>query len=105
MAEHTRDPEYWAEHEPTALARAMAIEVTRYRMEHRLSQRALARQPGMPQPAIAPLDPVMSIRRSTPCFTSRELGIEIHIDITREGLGLSATLGARSVQQVARRIT
>ncbi|HVC77575.1 MAG TPA: hypothetical protein VND96_13775 [Candidatus Micrarchaeaceae archaeon] len=97
MAEHTRDPEYWAEHERTALARAMAIEVTRYRMEHRLLQRALARQPGMPQPAIARLDPGdVNPSIDTLLHLARELGIAIHFDITREGLGLSAQLALDS---------
>lgn len=51
-----KDPvarEHW---ERTALARAMAIAVIRYRTEHGLSQRALAKQIGMPQPHIARLE-------------------------------------------------
>lgn len=42
--------------ERTALARAVAIAVTRYRAAHGLSQRALAKQLGMPQPHIARLE-------------------------------------------------
>lgn len=42
--------------ERTVLARAVAIAVIRYRTEHGLSQRALAKQLGMPQPHIARLE-------------------------------------------------
>ena len=91
VAEHMRDPEYRAEHERTALARGVAIEVTRYRVEHRLSQRALARQLGMQQPAIARLESGdVNPSIDTLLRLARELGIEFHVDITREGLGLSA---------------
>ncbi len=40
----------------TALARAVAIAVLRYRAEHGLSQRALAMHLGMPQPHVARLE-------------------------------------------------
>ncbi|MDO8690972.1 MAG: helix-turn-helix transcriptional regulator [Dehalococcoidia bacterium] len=39
-----------------AVARAVAIAVIRYRAEHGLSQRALAKRLGMPQPHIARLE-------------------------------------------------
>src|SRR5438093_52385 len=42
--------------ERTAIARAVAIAVVRYRGEQGLSQRALAKQLGMPQPHIARLE-------------------------------------------------
>lgn len=42
--------------ERTALARAVAIAVIRYRSEHELSQRALARQLGMPYSQVARLE-------------------------------------------------
>lgn len=42
------DPEFRDYWERTALARAVAIAVIRYRSEHELSQRALARRLGMP---------------------------------------------------------
>lgn len=45
--------EHW---ERTALARAVAIAVIRYRAEHGLTQRALAKQLGMPQPHVARLE-------------------------------------------------
>jgi DNA-binding XRE family transcriptional regulator len=50
------DPEFRDYWERTALARAVAIAVIRYRSEHELSQRALARQLGMPYSQIARLE-------------------------------------------------
>lgn len=50
------DPEFRDYWERTALARAVAIAVIRYRSEHKLSQRALARQMGMPHSQIARLE-------------------------------------------------
>jgi transcriptional regulator with XRE-family HTH domain len=85
------DPEYRAEHEGIALARAVAIEVTRYRVEHRPSQRALARQLVMQQPAIARVEAGdVNPSIDTLLRLARALGIEFHVDITREGLGRSA---------------
>jgi transcriptional regulator with XRE-family HTH domain len=50
------DPEFRDYWERTALARAVAIAVIRYRSEHGLSQRALARHMGMPYSQIARLE-------------------------------------------------
>lgn len=50
------DPAARERWERTALARAVAIAVIRYRAARRLSQRALAKQLGMPQPHIARLE-------------------------------------------------
>lgn len=51
-----RDPEFRAEWERTALARAIASKVVGYRVKHSLSQTALANRLGMKQPAIARLE-------------------------------------------------
>ncbi len=51
-----QDPSARERWERTALARALAIAVIRYRAKHGLSQRALAKQLGMPQPHIARLE-------------------------------------------------
>lgn len=51
-----KDPAARERWQRTALARAVAIAVIRYRTEHGLSQRALAKQLGMPQPHIARLE-------------------------------------------------
>lgn len=50
------DPEFRDYWDRTALARAVAIAVIRYRSEHKLSQRALARHMGMPPSQIARLE-------------------------------------------------
>jgi transcriptional regulator with XRE-family HTH domain len=51
-----RDPKFRAEWERTALARAIASQVIGYRVEHGLSQTALAKRLGMKQPAVARLE-------------------------------------------------
>ena len=51
-----KDPASRERWERTALARAVAIAVIRYRSQHGLSQRALAKQLGMPQPHVARLE-------------------------------------------------
>ena len=56
MAEDVRDPEVAAELARTAVANQLAILVIQYRVEHGLTQTALARQLGMSQPAVARLE-------------------------------------------------
>ena len=91
LAEHLQDPEYRAEWERTALARAVALEVTRYRAAHNLSQRALAVRLAMKQPAIARLESGdVNPTIDTLLRLSRELGLTFHVDITPQGLDLSA---------------
>jgi ribosome-binding protein aMBF1 (putative translation factor) len=51
-----RDPEFRAEWERTALARAIASEVIACRVEQDISQTALAERLGMKQPAVARLE-------------------------------------------------
>ena len=51
-----KDPAVQERWERTALARAVAIAIIRYRAEHKLSQRALGKKLGMPQPHIARLE-------------------------------------------------
>lgn len=50
------DPEFRDYWERTALARAVAITVIRYRSEQELSQRALAKRLGMPHSQVARLE-------------------------------------------------
>ena len=81
-----------AEHISTALAHAVAMRVLAYRIEHGLSQTALARQLGMQQPAVARLE----AGDHEPTFSTLErlargLGIEFHIDITPATSGLRET--------------
>jgi len=80
------DPEYRREWERTALARAVAVKVIAYRVEHGLSQTALAGRLKMTQPAVARLES----GEHNPTFPtllrlSGALGIELAIDISPTG--------------------
>lgn len=86
------DPEIRREHEQTALAHAVAMRVIGYRVEHGLSQTALARLLGMHQPAIARLeagDHEPSL--ATLSRLARRLGVEFHINITPDVFELRDT--------------
>ncbi|MHB8619863.1 MAG: helix-turn-helix domain-containing protein [Chloroflexota bacterium] len=83
LQEKMRDPGFRERWERSALARAVAIRVVGYRVEHGLSQRKLADKLGMKQPAIARLEagdhnPSMD----TLIHLSRTLGIEFLVDIS-----------------------
>jgi transcriptional regulator with XRE-family HTH domain len=56
LAEELRDPDFKREWDRTAIARAVALKVLAYRIEHTLSQRGLAKQLGMTQPQVARLE-------------------------------------------------
>lgn len=56
FADYDADPLQRARWASLALARAVAFAVERYRIEHKLSQRALAAKLGMKQPNIARLE-------------------------------------------------
>jgi transcriptional regulator with XRE-family HTH domain len=56
LAEELRDPDFKREWDRTALARAVALKVIAYRVDHSLSQRGLAKQLGMTQPQLARLE-------------------------------------------------
>ncbi|MGH3708834.1 MAG: helix-turn-helix transcriptional regulator [Pseudonocardiaceae bacterium] len=86
------DPGVAAEYERTSFAHAVAIRVIRYRVDHDLSQSALARQLGMQQPAIARLeagDHEPSL--TTLVRLARGLGMEFHIDVTPVSLEFGHT--------------
>ena len=86
LEEHLKDPAFRAEWERTALARAVAIRITKYRAEHGLSQTRLATQLGMKQPAVARLeagDTNPSVE--TLIRISRALGIEFLLDVAPVG--------------------
>lgn len=85
IAEQLRaDPEFRAEWERTALARAVAVAIVRYRSEHDLSQRELAERLGMKQPQVARLE-LGDVNPSieTLMRISAHLGIEFTIDVRR----------------------
>jgi transcriptional regulator with XRE-family HTH domain len=56
LADQLRDPEFRAEWERLTPARVVASCLLNYRGKHRLSQRALAEQLGLKQPAVARLE-------------------------------------------------
>ena len=77
-----KDPEFREEWERTALARAVAEAVIRYRAERGLSQTALARLLGWSQPVVARLeaaehDPSMD----TLVALARKLSLRVHVDV------------------------
>jgi ribosome-binding protein aMBF1 (putative translation factor) len=79
------DPAFRAEWERTALARAVALELVRYRAEHGLSQRALAERLGMKQPNVARLElGEINPKIETLMLLSSRLGLEFKIDIRPE---------------------
>lgn len=56
LSRHLESEQFAADRDRTALARAVAIEVVRYRAENGLSQAALARRLGVSQPVVARLE-------------------------------------------------
>jgi transcriptional regulator with XRE-family HTH domain len=87
IAEQLRtDPEFRAEWERTALARAVALAIVRYRAEHDLSQRELAERLVMKQPQVARLE-LGEVNPSidTLMRISAQLGIEFTIDVRSAG--------------------
>jgi transcriptional regulator with XRE-family HTH domain len=82
---HT-DPEFRAEWERTALARAVALTIVRYRAGHDLSQRELAERLGMKQPHMARLElGEVNPSMETLMRVSAQLGIEFTIDVRPAG--------------------
>jgi ribosome-binding protein aMBF1 (putative translation factor) len=80
-----KDPEFREQWERTALARAVAEAVIRYRTERGLSQTALGRLLGWSQPVIARLEaaehnPTMD----TLVELARKLRLRVHVDVGPE---------------------
>jgi ribosome-binding protein aMBF1 (putative translation factor) len=87
--ESLRDPEFRAEWDRTAFAEAVALRVIGYRVEHQLTQTALARQLSMKQPAVARLESGdVTPSLDTLSRLASRLGITFHIDITPEGVAV-----------------
>ena len=84
-----RYPEVAFELARTAVANQLAILIIDYRVEHALTQTALARQLGMRQPAIARLeagDHEPSV--ATLARLANRLGITFHLNLTPESVVL-----------------
>ena len=88
IAEHLRhDPEFRAEWERTALARAVAVAIVRYRAEHDLSQRELADRLSMKQPQVARLElGDVNPSMETLMRIASQLRIEFTIDVRPAGV-------------------
>lgn len=85
-AELAADPEFAEEWERLAVARAVAVQLIRYRSEHRLSQRALATELGVSQPRVVELES----GEKNPTFDTlvkiaAVTGAEFAIDIAPQG--------------------
>jgi len=81
-----RDPVFRAEWERTALARAVALRVLGYRIDHGLTQTALAEILGMRQSAIARLElGEQNPRVETLLRLSEVLGMEFLLHVTPAG--------------------
>ena len=86
LEEELRDPEFRAEWERLAPARAVANRLILYRAEHGLTQTALGRRLGMPQSAIARLEIGEHIPTlSTLLKLTDVLGLEILVTMTPPG--------------------
>ncbi|HUY99742.1 MAG TPA: helix-turn-helix transcriptional regulator [Thermomicrobiaceae bacterium] len=82
LAEELQDPEFRAYWERTALGRAVALRLVRYRAEHGLTQGQLARRLDMKQPQIARLETGESSPKvETLVRLANELGVEFLIDV------------------------
>jgi transcriptional regulator with XRE-family HTH domain len=76
------DQAFRAEWERTALARAVAVALVRYRAEHELVQKDLAKLLGMTQPQVARLEAgEVNPRIDTLMRLASDLGIEFIIDV------------------------
>ena len=89
LVDDLRDPEVVGELARTAVANQLAILVIQYRVEHGLTQTALARQLGMRQPAIARLEAgdhepsVAMLAR-----LANKLGITLRLDLSPNSVAL-----------------
>lgn len=88
-AEGARDPAVAAELARTAVANQLAILVIAYRVDHGLTQTALARQLGIKQPQVARLeagDHEPSL--ATLARLANKLGITLRIDLSPDSIAL-----------------
>ena len=83
LAEQLQDPDFREEWERTAVARAVANQVIKYRIDHGLSQTALARRLGVSQSVVGRLElgehePKISTLRRLSQVLGLRFGLEIH---------------------------
>jgi DNA-binding XRE family transcriptional regulator len=85
-AEIAADPEFAREWERLALARAVAVELIRFRSKEGLSQRALAARLGVSQPRVAELESgELNPKIETLLKISAAIGVEFALAITPAG--------------------
>jgi DNA-binding XRE family transcriptional regulator len=83
LHEQMKDPDFRAEWERTAFARAVANQVIKYRIDHGLSQTALARRLGVSQSVVGRLElgehePKISTLRRLSQVLGLRFGLDIH---------------------------
>jgi transcriptional regulator with XRE-family HTH domain len=84
--EQLADPSFKAEWQRLAPAREFAATLLRYRAEHKLSQRVLARKLGISQPRVAKLESgEHNPEIETIINAVRRLGIEFALDVAPAG--------------------
>ena len=89
------DPEVRAYWEQTAFARAIANQVIRYRIDHNLSQRGLAKRLGVSQALVGRLElGEHEPRLSTLRTLARVLGMRFSIEIHQAGQGPAVDLAS-----------
>ncbi len=82
LARQLNDDEFQADWERTALARSVADQVIRYRIEHTLSQRALAQKLGVSQAVVGRLEVgEHEPKISTLSRLAQKLGLRFSIEI------------------------
>jgi transcriptional regulator with XRE-family HTH domain len=91
LEEQLQDPEFAAEWDRTEFAREVAIRVVKYRTEHEMTQRDLAKATGLTQPAIGRLE----AGEHTPSLgtlakLSKATGLTFHVDVSGGNVGLKA---------------
>jgi transcriptional regulator with XRE-family HTH domain len=84
--EQLADPSFRAEWQRLAPARELAVTLLRYRAEHKLSQRALAKKLGVSQPRVVRLESgEHNPEVDTIINAVRRLGIEFVLDVAPAG--------------------
>jgi len=89
LARQPKDPEFRAQWERTALARAVATRLVAYRAKHHLTQTALAERLEMKQPAVARLESgEHNPSLETLARLAHALGFEFRIAVTPQGIAV-----------------
>jgi transcriptional regulator with XRE-family HTH domain len=106
LEEHLRDPEFRAEWERLAPARAVASSLVAYRADHGLTQTALGRLLDMSQPAIARLEAGDHLPTlQTLLRLSEMLGLEILVTMMPPGRDQNGSAQELSEARVKEHVT